>query len=304
MAYRFGIDLGGTKTEIAVLDEEGEFIARFRTPTPSADYDSMISTIVRLVDEATGAVGSPRSIGVGHPGAISPVTGLIKNSNTTVLNGRPLAQDLATALRRPVALANDADCLALSEAQDGSGSGYEIVFGVIIGTGVGGGIVVRQSLVRGPNAITGEWGHNPLPAPDETERPGPDCYCGRSGCIETFLSGRGLARTYRDVAHEEVPATTVAQRAAAGETNAVQTVELYCLRLAKALAAVINLLDPHVIVLGGGVSNIESVYELVPQMWGDHVLSDTVETKLIAALHGDSSGVRGAAWLTEVSAQP
>jgi len=304
MAFRFGIDLGGTKTEIAVLDDDGVVTARFRTPTPSSDYHSIISTVVHLVDEAAGRVGPPRSIGVGHPGAISPVTGLIKNSNTTVLNGRPLALDLAAALRQPVALANDADCLALSEAQDGAGSGYDIVFGVILGTGVGGGIVVRRTLVRGPNAITGEWGHNPLPAQDEHERPGPACYCGRNGCIETFLSGRGLARTYRDLANEEVPATTVAQRAAAGEMKAVQTVEMYCRRLAKALAAVINLLDPHVIVLGGGVSNIESVYELVPELWGDHVLSDTVETKLVAAAHGDSSGVRGAAWLTEVTAQP
>ncbi len=304
MAFRFGIDLGGTKTEIAALDDYGEIAARFRTPTPSSDYEAIIETIVRLVAEAETEVGPARSIGVGHPGAMSPITGLIKNSNTTVLNGRPLAQDVATALDRPVALANDADCLTLSEAQDGAGAGHEIVFGVIIGTGVGGGIVVRRALVRGPNAITGEWGHNPLPAMDDEERPGPRCYCGRNGCIETFLSGRGLSRTYRELANAEVPASTVAQRAAAGEQNAAKTIETYCLRLAKALAAVINVLDPHAIVLGGGVSNIASVYELVPQFWKDHVLSDTVETRLVRAIHGDSSGVRGAAWLTELSARP
>lgn len=304
MVMRLGIDLGGTKTEVAALDEAGEIVLRRRTPTPSADYDAIISNILELVRGAADEVGPPSSIGIAHPGAVSPVSGRIKNSNTTVLNDRPLAQDLARALDFPIAMANDADCFTLSEAQDGAAAGAPIVFGVIVGTGVGGGIVVRHELVRGPNAITGEWGHNPLPAMTDSERPGPGCYCGRFGCIETFLSGRGLANSYRELANEEVPATTVATRAEAGNELAIVAIETYCERLAKALAGVINVLDPHVIVLGGGLSNLDVLYRRVPELWTVHVLSDTVETKLVRAMHGDSSGVRGAAWLTEVTARP
>lgn len=304
MVMRLGIDLGGTKTEVAVLDERGDIVLRRRTPTPSADYQAIISALVELVLGAVHEVGQPGSIGIAHPGAVSPITGLIKNSNTTVLNDRPLAQDLARALNFPVAMANDADCFALSEAQDGAAAGAEIVFGVIVGTGVGGGIVVRHSLVRGPNAISGEWGHNPLPAKTDDERPGPSCYCGRYGCIETFLSGRGLSNSYRQLANEEVPAKTVASRAEAGSEPAIVAIDTYCERLARALASVINVLDPHVIVLGGGLSNLDVLYRRVPELWTNHVLSDTVETKLVQATHGDSSGVRGAAWLTEVTARP
>lgn len=304
MVTRLGIDLGGTKTEVAVLDESGDIVLRRRTPTPSADYQAIIATIVDLVQGARDELGHPGSVGIAHPGAVSPLTGLIKNSNTTVLNDRPLAQDLARALNFPVAMANDADCLTLSEAQDGAAAGAEIVFGVIVGTGVGGGIVVRKGLVRGPNAITGEWGHNPLPAMSDDERPGPSCYCGRFGCIETFLSGRGLSNSYRELANEEVPASTVAAKAEAGNELAIAAIDTYCERLARALASVINVLDPHVIVLGGGLSNLAILYRRVPELWVRHVLSDTVETKLVQAVHGDSSGVRGAAWLTEVTARP
>lgn len=294
---RIGVDLGGTKIEVAALDDDGQILLRRRVPSPSHAYRPLVETIVELVLGAEAELGRQGTVGVAHPGAISPATGLIKNSNSTVLNGRQLGSDIEAALGRPVRLANDADCFVLSEATDGAGAGAEIVFGVIIGTGVGGGIVVRGELVRGPNAITGEWGHNPLPSPRTSEQPGPACYCGRSGCIETWLSGRGMATAYRDHRGEEVPVPRIVERAAIGELAAKASLNDYFDRLARALAAVINILDPHVVVLGGGLSNIEAIYAEVPRRWGSHILSDTVETRLAHSIHGDSSGVRGAAWL-------
>ena len=236
-------------------------------------------------------------MGVGIPGAISPATGLIKNANSTWLNGRRLAEDLSQALARPVRLANDANCFALSEATDGAAAGAAVVFGVIIGTGTGGGLVVNGSIVVGANAIAGEWGHNPLPAPEDDERPGPPCYCGRSGCIETFLSGPALARDYIALGGEDLAAADVAARAEGGDPRALACLDRYERRFARAIASIINVADPEVIVLGGGLSNMPRLYERVPALWGPHVFSDRVDTKLARAKHGDASGVRGAAWL-------
>lgn len=294
---RIGVDLGGTKIEVIALDPGGATLLRRRIPSPSHDYDALLSAVAGLVHEVEDELDRTGTVGIGHPGAISPASGVIKNSNSTVLNGRPLDADLESALNRPVRLANDADCLALSEATDGAAAGADIVFAVILGTGVGGGIVVRGELVRGPNAITGEWGHNPLPSPRASELPGPPCYCGRFGCIETWLSGRGMAMAYRDLQGAEIPVPRIVERASAGEQAARRALSDYVDRLARALAAVINILDPHVVVLGGGLSNISRLYDEVPQRWGAHILSDTVETRLVQNVHGDSSGVRGAAWL-------
>jgi fructokinase len=240
-------------------------------------------------------------VGVGIPGAISPATGLIKNANSTWLIGHPLAEDLARALSRPVRLANDANCFALSEATDGAAAGAAVVFGVIIGTGTGGGLVVNGRLVAGANAIAGEWGHNPLPSPEDDERPGPPCYCGRSGCIETFLSGPALARNYSALGGEHVSAAEVASRAEAGDRRAIQCLDRYERRFARAIASIINVVDPDVIVLGGGLSNISRLYANIPRLWPPHVFSDRVDTQLVRAKHGDASGVRGAAWLWEVA---
>lgn len=294
---RIGVDLGGTKIEVAALDEAGEMMFRRRIPSPSHTYGDMIEAAAGLVFACEAELGATGSVGVGHPGAISPATGLLKNSNSTVLNGQALDVDFEAALGREVRFANDADCLVLSEATDGAAAGAEIVFGVIIGTGVGGGIVVRGELVRGPNAITGEWGHNPLPNPRLAEQPGPACYCGRFGCIETWLSGRGLATAYRDARGEEVPVPRIVERARSGEQVAQRALGDYVDRISRALAAVINILDPHVVVLAGGLSNIEELYDEIPRQWTAHILSDTVYTKLVKSKHGDSSGVRGAAWL-------
>ena len=238
-----------------------------------------------------------QSIGVGHPGAISPTTGLIENANSTWLNGQPLNHDLAHMLERPVHLANDADCFALSEATDGAGAGAGIVFGVIVGTGTGAGIVVDGKLMSGANAIAGEWGHNPLPWPKTGEWPGPPCYCGRTGCIETFLSGPGLARDYKAATGFDTSAHDVVVRADGGESSAAECLSRYTDRMARALAGIINVLDPHVIVLGGGLSNVAHLYDRVPQLWGAFVFSDQVTTRLVPPAHGDASGVRGAAWL-------
>jgi fructokinase len=260
-------------------------------PTPQGDYGATLRTIVSLVSEAETALGERASVGVGIPGAESRASGLIKNANSTCLIGRPLRQDLETALGREVRLANDANCFALSEAIDGAGAGAEVVFGVILGTGVGGGIVVRGHLLTGPNAIAGEWGHNPLPLPRGTDFPLPACYCGRAGCIETYLSGPGLARDHWQATGERLAPEAIA---AGGHEPTMQRYEE---RLARALAGVINVLDPDVIVLGGGLSNIERLYANVPALWGEYVFSDRVSTRLAKHLHGDSSGVRGAAWL-------
>jgi len=294
---RIGIDLGGTKIEAIALDSAGVELARQRVATPQGDYDATIEAVARLVRGLEQQLGRRGSVGVGIPGAISPATGLVKNANSTWLIGQPLDRDLAHRLARPVRLANDADCFAISEATDGAAAGAGTVFGVIIGTGTGAGLVVAGRLLAGPNAIAGEWGHNPLPWPAAEEWPGPDCYCGRRGCVETWLSGPGLARSYQAAGGEPLTAEQIAQRAAAGEPLAEAQLSAYEGRLARALATVINLLDPHVIVLGGGMGRIERLYHNVPQRWGAYVFSDRVDTRLLPPRHGDSSGVRGAAWL-------
>jgi len=302
---RIGIDLGGTKIEGVALADDGREIDRRRVAAPRGSYDHTIRAIVDLVTAVESACPAEAvephaaKVGVGIPGAISPATGLVKNANSTWLIGHPLEADLSRALGRPVRLANDANCFALSEAIDGAAAGAAVVFGVIIGTGTGGGLVVNGQLVVGANAIAGEWGHNPLPAPEDDERPGPPCYCGRSGCIETFLSGPGLARDYSALGGDVLSAADVAARAGRGDPRAIACLERYERRFARALAAVINVVDPHVIVLGGGLSNIARLYENVPRLWARHVLSDRVDTQLVRAKHGDASGVRGAARLWE-----
>ncbi|GBD43993.1 Fructokinase [bacterium HR40] len=297
MTFALGIDLGGTKIEIAALDAVGRTVLRRRVPTPRNDYEATLSAIVQLVAEAEAELGVRCTLGIGHPGTVSPTTGLVKNANSTWLNGRPFDRDLVARLGRPVAFANDANCLALSEATDGAGAGAAVVFAVILGTGVGGGIAVHGRVITGINAIAGEWGHNPLPWPEEDERPGPPCYCGLSGCIETFLSGPGLEADHLRHTGERVSGPEIVARAEAGDPAAEASLERYEHRLARALATVINVLDPDVIVLGGGLSNIRRLYTGVLELWPRWVFSDTVKTRLAPPVHGDSSGVRGAAWL-------
>ena len=292
---RIGIDLGGTKIETIVIAPDGAELFRRRIESPRGDYDRTITVIAELVAAAEQAVGARATVGIGIPGTVSPATGLVKNANSTWLNGRPLQQDLDRALGREIRLANDANCFALSEASDGAAAGAPVVFGVIAGTGVGGGIVAHGRVLVGPNAIAGEWGHNPLPWREANEYPGPDCYCGLRGCNEVFLSGAGLVRAYGT--DPGVTAEQIAAAAARGDARASAALERYTTRFAKALAALINLLDPDVVVLGGGLSNIASLYDRVPALWHTWVFSDRVDTRLVRAKHGDSSGVRGAAWL-------
>jgi fructokinase len=294
---RLGIDLGGTKIAMVVLDEAGRAVCERRIATPRHDYEGTVRAIAALVAEGEAAVPAPCSVGVGIPGAVSPATGLIKNANSTWLNGRPLQADLARALAREVRLANDANCLAVSEATDGAAAGASVVFGVILGTGTGGGVVVNGRVLTGPNAIAGEWGHNPLPWPDADEHPGPPCYCGLTGCVETFLSGPGLAADHRRRGGENVPGEEIVRRAKEGEPLAARSLGAWTRRLAKSLATVINVLDPDVIVVGGGLSRIPSLYVDVPREWGSWVFSDAVSTRIVPSQYGDASGVRGAAWL-------
>jgi fructokinase len=293
---RIGIDLGGSKTEIAAFDATGTELLRQREPTPSNDYAATLALIAKLVNDAERELGERATVGIGTPGALSPSTGLMRNSNSTCLNLQPVKIDLQRTLRREVRLANDANCFALSEAHDGAAAGAASVFGVIIGTGTGGGIVINGCVVDGPNAIGGEWGHNSLPWPEDLERPGAPCYCGKQGCIETFLSGPGLARDYAQHTGLSLKAEVIAARSAS-EPAAAQALARYENRLARALASIINIIDPEVVVLGGGLSNIERLYQNVPLLWGKWVFSDTVRTRLVRNRHGDSSGVRGAAWL-------
>ena len=297
---RIGIDLGGTKIEGVVLDDAGAIRFRERRATPRGDYEGTIEALVDLVAAAEASIGRSATIGIGMPGAISPATGLVKNANSTWLIGRTLDRDLETRLRRPVRLANDANCFALSEASDGAAAGAPVVFGVIVGTGCGGGVVVHGQVLTGPNAIAGEWGHNPLPWPTREELPGPECYCGKRGCLETYLSGPGLARDYATCAGvdpSDIKGATVVARATDGERHAADALDRYAHRLARGLATVINTLDPDVIVLGGGVSNVAMLYDAVPRCLREFVFSDHVATRIVPPMHGDSSGVRGAAWL-------
>ncbi len=280
-----------------MLGPDGRVVWEQRVPTPREDYPGTIRAIATLVASAEAARGRPCTVGLGTPGAISPATGLIKNANSTWLNGQPFREDLEAALGRPVRLANDANCLAVSEATDGAASGAAVVFAVILGTGTGGGLVVHGRLLTGANAIAGEWGHNPLPRLDPDETPGPDCYCGRQGCLETFLSGPGIAADYRRRGGDAAPSEVILARARAGEARARASADAWLRRLAKSLATVINLVDPDVIVVGGGLSRVPEVYDVVPRLWGASVFSDEVVTRLVPAAHGDASGVRGAAWL-------
>jgi fructokinase len=294
---RIGVDVGGTKIEAIALAGNHRELARHRVATPRHDYEGTVRAIVDLVLELERRTGERGSVGVGIPGTISPATGLVKNANSIWLKGHALHEDLADRLERPVRMANDANCFALSEATDGAAAGAHIVFGVIVGTGTGGGIVVDGRVLEGRNAVAGEWGHNPLPWPHRDEFPGAACYCGRTGCIETFLSGPGLSRDYEAATGLSLESAAIVERAAAGEPDAEAAAARYEERMARALASIINVLDPDVIVLGGGLSNVERLYANVPRLWDGYVFSDRVDTKLVRALHGDSSGVRGAAWL-------
>src|SRR2546428_8218240 len=285
MSIRIGVDLGGTKIEALALDPAGREILRRRIPTPRGDYPATLAAVAGLVRE----IGDG-TVGIGIPGALSRATGLVKNANSTWLIGRPLKQDLERALGREVRLHNDANCFALSEAIDGAGQGAPVVFGVILGTGVGAGIVVERKVLVGRNAIAGEWGHNPLPLPVAADLPLPACYCGRAGCIETYLSGPGLERDHEQLTQEKLSARDIVARDG-------EALDRYIQRLARALTGVINLLDPDVIVLGGGMSNVQRLYTEVPRRWGRYVLSDQGAARLMRNAHGDSSGVRGAAWL-------
>ena len=282
---RIGVDLGGTKIEAIALEPDGHEALRKRVLTPRGDYAGTVAAVAALVQ----GIGDG-AVGIGIPGALSRLTGLVKNANSTWLIGRPLKEDLERALGRVVRIENDANCFALSEAVDGAGAGARVVFGVILGTGVGGGIAVERKVLVGRNAIAGEWGHNPLPLPAKKDLPLPACYCGRSGCIETYLCAAGLEREHRSLTGEERSAREVALLDG-------EAISRYVERLARSLAGVINLLDPDVIVLGGGLSNIERLYSDVPRLWGRYVFSDHLATRLLRNIHGDSSGVRGAAWL-------
>jgi len=294
---RIGIDLGGTKIEAIALDEAGAVLSRRRIASPQGDYGATLQAIRDLVQALERQLGRRGSIGVGIPGAVSPATGLIKNANSTWIIGQALDRDLARELGRPVRIENDANCFALSESADGAGAGADVVFGVILGTGVGGGVVVGGRCLRGHNAIAGEWGHNPLPWPGNGERDAAPCYCGKRGCIEVFLSGPGLARDHQHGGGLSLEPEQVAAHAEAGDSTALATLDRYEDRLARALAMVINVLDPDVIVLGGGLSKIGRLYEGLPGRLPAYVFSDQVDTPIVPPRHGDSSGVRGAAWL-------
>ncbi len=294
---RLGVDLGGSKIEIVGLAADGRELLRRRIATPQGDYRATLTAIAGLVAEAEAELGQTGSVGIGIPGAESLRSGLIKNANSTCLIGQPLRHDLQTLLRREVRLANDAYCFALSEAIDGAGRDVETVFGVILGTGVGGGIVIRRQVLVGANAIAGEWGHNPLPRLAAADQPAPDCYCGHRGCIETYLSGPGLTADHARHTAETRDAASIECRAAAGDAACEATLRRYEDRLGRALAGVINILDPQVIVLGGGLSNMQRLYRHLPACCAPYVFSDAVDTRFLPPVHGDSSGVRGAAWL-------
>jgi predicted NBD/HSP70 family sugar kinase len=302
----FGIDLGGTKIEILALDQDGREWFRKRVATPQGDYQATLDTILSLIEQAETAFGMKGYVGIGTPGTVSQVTDRMKNCNSVWLNNQPLKADLENKLQRPIGIANDANCFALSEATDGAGKGATVVFGVILGTGVGAGLVVNGTIINGVNGIAGEWGHNPLPWPERDEIPGPHCYCGKDGCIETYLSGPGLVDAHQKSMsllvgkeHSElvITAQEIIQQAAQQDRYCLNSLNCYVGRLARGLAHIINIIDPDVIVLGGGLSNCEYLYTAVPQRWSRYIFSDEVNTQLLAAKYGDSSGVRGAAWL-------
>jgi fructokinase len=294
---RIGVDLGGTKIEIVALDRDGATLVRRRVASPAGDYDAIVAAIGSLVEGVEREAAERGTVGIGTPGSASPATGLMRNANSTVLNGKPLLRDLERRLGRDVRMENDANCFALSEAADGAGAGAACVFGVILGTGVGGGIVVHGDVLRGANGIAGEWGHNSLPWPRADELPGPACYCGKRGCIETFLSGPALARDHIARGGAPADARSIVAAAGTGDPAARATLERYADRLARALAAAIDLLDPDTIVLGGGLSNVDALYAGLPERLRAYTFSETPNTRILPPRHGDSSGVRGAAWL-------
>jgi len=295
---RVGIDLGGTKIEGIALEDSGNIAIRQRVNTPAHDYQEIINAIVGLVNNIEQEYGNQGSVGIGIPGSLSAQTGLVRNANTVSLIGQNLQTDIETSLKRPIRVANDADCFALSEASDGAGADSNSVFGVIIGTGCGSGIVINKKLVEGANRIAGEWGHNPLPWPKDNERPGTACYCGQNGCLETWLSGTGFANHYHQAGGEKLTAKDIMQRHAQGEKLAIDQLENYVDRMARSLAVIINILDPEAIVLGGGMSHVNELYSQVPEVWDQYIFSpETASTKLLKPVHGDSGGVRGAAWL-------
>ncbi len=293
-----GVDLGGTKIEVVALaPDTGCVLERERVATPQGNYAATLAAVAQLVDQIESSLGKRGTVGIGLPGSPSPGSRLMRNANSTCLNDQPLQQDIERLLDRSVAIANDANCFTLSEATDGAAAGARSVFGVIIGTGTGAGVIVNGQLHEGANGVAGEWGHNPLPWPAQDEYPGPGCWCGLRGCIETWLSGPALQRDHRVHTNQVASASQIAVDAAAGDRAALATLERYALRMAKALAHVINILDPDVIVLGGGLSNIEFLYRRVPELWAEYIFSDCVLTQLRAPRFGDASGVRGAAWL-------
>lgn len=294
---RIGIDLGGTKIEAIALDNDGMIRARRRVPAPRGDYAATVVALRDLAQAIAAEAGATGPIGVGIPGTISPATGLIKNANSVWLIGHALDHDLEQATGRSVRLANDANCFALSEASDGAGAGHAVVFGAILGTGCGSGIVVDGRVLTGPNSIAGEWGHNPLPWPQPDELPGPLCYCGKRGCQESYLAGTGFERDFLEQTGRDLKGAEIVAAAEAGDAQAEAALQRYEHRLARGLATILNVIDPDIVVLGGGMSNQDRLYRNVPKLWGAYVFSDTVTTPLVKNMHGDSSGVRGAAWL-------
>ncbi len=295
---RIGVDIGGTKTELVALAGNGQVVARRRAATPRGDYREAIEALAALVLDLEREVGSRCSVGIGMPGRVSRATGTLSNAYALVFNERPIQRDLEARLGRKLRFANDAHSFALSEASDGAGKGARVVFGAILGTGVGGGVVIDGAVLEGANSIAGEWGHNPLPWAEESERPGPRCGCGRLGCIEAFVSGPALARDHERHTGQSLSPETIAERAAAGAADCLASLERYETRLGKALAHIMNVIDPDVIVLGGGMSAMTRLYRNVPERWRDYVYArNGVTTRLAPALHGDASGVRGAAWL-------
>jgi fructokinase len=294
---RIGVDFGGTKIEVAVLGEGGREIARHRTPTPRGDYEACIRAVAELVRAAVAETGADGPVGMGIPGAISTKTGLVMTSNATWLVGQAMDKDLAAALDRQVRIENDANCFALAEAVDGAGSGAHFVFGAILGTGVGGGLVIDRQVLPGHIGIAGEWGHNPLPWPDASEYPGPACYCGRRGCVERFVSGPAFAADHATATGRTLKGEEIVAAMRAGDAEANATYRRYASRLARGLAVLINILDPDVVVLGGGMSNVDELYRHVPELMRPHVLPKDFDTPIRKPVHGDSAGVRGAAWL-------